>query len=665
MKSFFHLFRPCGHLAVLAALVAALSACGGGGGDEAVAAAPAPAPAPSPTPVPSPAPAPLSAGITFLAGSAATTGNLDGKGREAYFNRPAGISLAADGTLWVADSSNFTVRKVSADGSVSTVAGGPGIRDAQDGIGAAARFQGPVDIAAAPDGSAYLIDQGRLRRVAADSAVTTLLTGHYSSVSVAPDGTVYLATATAIYRWSAAAGAVPVAGREGVSDVIDGPSATAAFLQISDIAVDAQRNIYVAEPRMQTLRKVDAAGNVTTFAGGQGTAGHVDGTGTAARFSGPVVLSLDAAGNVWVGERGFGSFRRVTPAGMVTSPFGSDRPLFDFQSAITLAAGSAGDVWFGAGLGINRLDAAGVLTPLVGQDFVPDPPLRNAGGLGVDAAGNVMIADAIYGPGSFSTAYELTVITPAGQVRKLPQVFSIDQSTAGFGFGPDGSVYFGAVDVTSLGINAFGAVGGTLYRMSPDGAIAAINTWPPGSPDRLAPANLILGRDGAFYFVDAITNNVVRLSAAGRTVLANLGPLQNLFGQSPRVLAADATGRAYVVMPTAVYRADGGVLTLVAGHATEQGVVDGTGGGARFVSARSAAVDRDGNLYVGDREVVRKMTPAGLVTTVAGQRGFVGLRSGALPATLGAVGRIAVGDDGVLYVVSGASALVKIRLPSP
>ena len=105
---------------------------------------------------------------------------------------------------------------------------------------------------------------------------------------------------------------------------------------------------------------------------------------------------------------------------------------------------------------------------------------------------------------------------------------------------------------------------------------------------------------------------------------------------------------------------ENGALVTVAGAAGVSGTADGPGAQARFVLPSGIAVDAAGNLFIADREVVRKVTPEGVVSTVVGQRGHISLRTGSLPGSLGRISAIAIGPDGLLHLVSD-NALVKVR----
>ena len=223
--------------------------------------------------------------VTTVAGSAAARGNLDGAGGSATFNAPGGIAVDADGTLFVADTFNATIRKITPAGVVSTLAGAAGVRGDGDGSGGAARFNQPAAIALDAAGNLYVADNASntIRRIAPDGAVTTL------------------------------------AGLVGVSGAADGSGVHAFFNQPGGVAVDSAGSGYVADTGNSTVRKITAAGAVSTPAGLWGVAGLGDGAGDAAFFNQPRGVAVDGLGNVFVADTGNAAIRKLTPGGLVTT----------------------------------------------------------------------------------------------------------------------------------------------------------------------------------------------------------------------------------------------------------------------------------------------------------------------------------------------------------
>jgi sugar lactone lactonase YvrE len=134
----------------------------------------------------------------------------------------------------------------------------------------------------------------------------------------------------AIRRVTPAGVVSTVAGILGVQGYVNGAAATARFNYPYGVAVDAAGNIYVADANNNAIRKIDTAGNVTTFAGGDpgfsgepGVAGTTDGTGSAALFKYPQGITVDAAGNLYVADTDSPTIRKVTPGRVVTTVFGA------------------------------------------------------------------------------------------------------------------------------------------------------------------------------------------------------------------------------------------------------------------------------------------------------------------------------------------------------
>jgi hypothetical protein len=281
--------------------------------------------------------------VTTLAGLAQTdtdgypvSGSADGTGSAARFNNPYGVAVDSAGNVYVADTDNYTIRKVTPAGVVTTLAGQPGTFGSADGTGSAARFNHPTGIAADGAGNLYVADYGTIRKVAPVGVVTTL------------------------------------AGSAGNFGSMDGTGSAARFWGPSGVAVDSAGNVYVADSADSTIRKVTPAGVVTTLAGG--TFGSADGTGSAVQFNYPSAVAVDSAGNVYVADTDNDTIRKVTPAAVVTT-----------------LAGLAGYGNWGSADGTGSAARFGAITapPGAGSDHVFFGP----GGVAVDDAGNLYVAD--------------------------------------------------------------------------------------------------------------------------------------------------------------------------------------------------------------------------------------------------------------------------------
>lgn len=273
-----------------------------------------------------------------FAGQPGTPGATDGSA--ARFRNPLGVAVDDVGNVYVADSGNYTVRKVTAAGVVSTLAGRAGSPGSADGSGSTAQFRWPVGVAADGAGAVSVTDAElhTIRQVSAAGVVTTLAgnTGNIGSADgsgafarfnnpfgVARDraGVLYVAdTYNRTIRTVTAAGLVAtLAGLAGNIGSDDGTGSAARFYDPLGVAVDGAGTVYVADSTNRTLRRVTAAGVVTTLAGLAGSVGSADGTGGAARFSLPFGVAVDSEGNLYVTDSRNGTIRKVNAAGVVTT----------------------------------------------------------------------------------------------------------------------------------------------------------------------------------------------------------------------------------------------------------------------------------------------------------------------------------------------------------
>lgn len=282
---------------------------------------------------------PVSGTVGTLAGSG-IAGYLDGPGNLAQFYTPHGVALDAAGNVYVSETGNNRVRKVAPDGTVTTLAGN-GTQADVDGTGTAASFKSPVGICIDSNGYLYVPENvGYLIRKVSPAGVVTTLAG--SGTGTWADGTgaaasfygpygtacdasnnVYVADCSNYrIRKITPAGVVTTLAGSGTNGWADGDPATAQFSGISDLAVDAAGNVYVADRGNHRIRKVTPSGTVSTLAG-SGTGTWADGTGTSASFKEPTGVDVDAAGNVYVMDASNHRIRKVTPGGVVTTIAGS------------------------------------------------------------------------------------------------------------------------------------------------------------------------------------------------------------------------------------------------------------------------------------------------------------------------------------------------------
>jgi sugar lactone lactonase YvrE len=291
-------------------------------------------------PVPVPPPRPLVLTISTLAGQVEVGGYADGNGSEAEFRLPNSIAADAAGNLYVADTANNTIRKIDTNGFVSTLAGVPGSHGSKDGTGESARFWAPFGVAVDGAGTVYVADTGNntIRKISTNGIVSTLAgwAGHPGSkdgvgtsarfrnpwgVAVDTMGNVFVADmSNDTVRKITPDGAVfTFAGQAGSIGNIDGFGTDAQFNNPYAVAVDGVGNVYVADSANDVLRKITPSRVASTLAGLPGNAGYTDGSGNNARLWNPQGLAVDSAGNIYVADTGNNTVRKITPMGAVTT----------------------------------------------------------------------------------------------------------------------------------------------------------------------------------------------------------------------------------------------------------------------------------------------------------------------------------------------------------
>jgi sugar lactone lactonase YvrE len=274
--------------------------------------------------------------VTTLAGS--TGGFADGTVQNALFNKPTGICTDTDLNLYIAERGNYKIRKIAAAGQVTTLAGST--KGFTDGPAATAKFQQPMGITRDAQGVLYVADMtaNAIRRIATDGTVSTIAGGTegYSpgsvttamfyqpaGICVASSGAVYLTDfGNHLVRNISGTMVNNVAGYACQSGWADGTGNQARLNGPLGMCIDAQGSFYVADTYGQRIRKVTAAGVVTTIAGSD-MQGKADGTGNQATFFQPGAICVDATGNLYVADTENHLIRKITPAGVVTTIAGT------------------------------------------------------------------------------------------------------------------------------------------------------------------------------------------------------------------------------------------------------------------------------------------------------------------------------------------------------
>ena len=482
--------------------------------------------------------------VSTLAGKAGESGTVDGLGATARFNGLAGLVVDAAGTLYVADTSNHIIRKVSAAGNVTTLAGVAGLSGNADGAVGTARFSGPIAVAVSPAGTVYVADtyNHTIRVIAPDGTTSTLagLAGNSgngdgvgsaarfsfpSGIAYNPAGFLIVAdTFNHTIRKVLLNGTVStLAGAAGLQGSTDATGALAKFAYPYAVALDTNGIIFVADSANHVIRRVDASNGVTTLAGSAGITGSADGTGAAARFYQPSSVACDSAGNVYVADTINNTVRRVTPAGVVTTIAGS--------------AGQAGSV-------DGVISAARFRQPL---------------GVAVDSSGVVYVSDTR----NHTLRRSSTGQSPAITVHPQSTVAAVGGSA-------------------SFTVVATGTPAPTYYTWlrQPAGAtqfsvVTADSTFSGVNTDKLTISNATSAMSGDRYQV--VVSNLIGSNATSISAGLTIGTAPSFTSEASTTFRATVAGGftvAATASPTAIFTASG--LPSWANLDAVSGVLSGT-----------------------------------------------------------------------------------------
>lgn len=299
---------------------------------------------------------------------------------QARFNQPLGIARDGSGNLYVADSANHTIRKISTAGVVTTLAGMAGTSGSSDGTGAAARFSALKGIAVDSEGNVYAVDNSSVRKISPLGIVTTL------------------------------------AGAAGELGDADGTGSAARFRRPWGIAVDAAGNVYVADTENLLVRRITPAGMVSTHAGTRGMRGRADGSVASATFLGPMGIAIDTGGNLyltdWFGPpapnipEGSTFIRRISSDGSVSTVAGTmngEAGPGAFMDTFAITTDGIGNVFVAAMRSVRRVGAAGSITTIAtGADF------QSLNGIAIDGTGTLYVTDA--------SSHTVSRVTQGGEI---------------------------------------------------------------------------------------------------------------------------------------------------------------------------------------------------------------------------------------------------------
>jgi sugar lactone lactonase YvrE len=589
--------------------------------------------------------------ITVVAG-ALTPGSSDGPADSARFSSPLGLAHDASGNIYVADTGNFTIRRIAPDGTVSTLAGTAGASGTDDGTGANARFSRVTAIAMGPDGDLYVADTGnsRVRRVTMAGVVTTyagsipalddgpVSMAHFlgpNAIAVAANSDVLVADGAYIRRivrsGNAAVSVETLAGNT-MNDAAS-PDGIGRAAVISPVAMVVRDNTLTFTNAYGLLRQLDLTNAaVTTLAGSRALgAGFADGSGSAARImalGGGIALAPDG-GFMLSDDR---SLRHVSATGLLR----------------TLASGFA-----------QGMSPTGVGT--LAQ--MPFASVASSGGLqavAADPAGHVVVFEKqtrvvrrISPAGVVTLVAGLIAPTPAGALDGVGSAAQFNSTFAAIASDSTGVLYVG----DSFGVRRIGLDSATTLLAGSRSEAGALD-GPAGSA-RFTGIRGVTVQPGGDVFV-ADSNAVRRVDAAG-----NVSTYAGVMGQSASLDGPIASARFTTPGPMA-FAPDGSLFVVDSTGA--DGIVrkissDGTRVTTLPIAPNSSvtalAVDAAGTLYYAGYSGLMMLPVGGTPTILIPLGAYVAF--GANP-TVGLVDSIAVTAPKQLCVLS-TGQLLRVTLP--
>ncbi len=554
--------------------------------------------------------------VTILAGSG-SPGSSNGLGMNASFRTPQGIAVDANGNVYVADTFNNLIRKIDQSGNVSTLAGS-GYSGANNGYGTAASFNSPTAIASDAAGNVYVTDYGnnQIRKIDNTGLVSTLAgSGAYGSSN--------------------------------------GNGYSVSFYLPKGIAVDASGYIYVADTYNNLIRKIDNSGNVTTFAG-TGYSGSQNGNIANATFNSPIGLTIDQVGNIYVSEFYNNQIRKIDQSGNVTTFAGNGSTgsingignASNFSNPAGIAMDAQGNLYIADNSNnlIRKISTFGYsqITPVLPSGLTFEATTGIIKGTPLHANNNTTYTVSAYNKSGSSTATFSISISPG-----TPSISSFNPTNAGTGTSITilGTGFTGTTAVNFGGISAqsFTVLSDTvIIAKVGSGATGAVSLTTRGSAPSLNGFNYIVAPNISYpstqsYIAGTAITTIAPTNKGGAipsnpyaqvSTFAGNGTPGSVNGKGTAAsfgcnsVAADLFGNIYVAdaRNSVIKKIDpSGNVTTFAGSGV-LGSTNGNGTLATFNNPQGIATDVNGNVYVADtfNNIIRKIDPSGNVTTLAG-----------------------------------------------
>ena len=577
--------------------------------------------------------------ITTLAGTGDWGFSGDGgPAAEAQLNHPFAIAADSHGNVYVAEREGHRLRKIDPTGVITTFAGNGNWGDAGDGGPASeAPLPRPLGVALDSEGNVYVASRRKIRRIDEAGIITTFAgTGEGGAIG---DG---------------------------------GPAIAARLSDPHGIAFDGAGNLYVADWETNLIRRIDTGGLITTFAG-TGDVGYSGdgGAATEARLHRPLGVAADSAGNVYVGEDGGGRVRKIDASGLITtfagtgdSGFrGDGGPATDARvNPFGVAAGTDDTVYLAEPWNdrVRKIDGSGTIMTFAGggdtervDGLATETLLDVPRGIAVQASGDVVFGEwgRLWKLNAAGEVARLNLTATEGDAN-LEGVEDIAVDTAG-------NLY--VAERSGHRISRIDAAG-TITRFAGTGDRGTGGDGGPASEAALdSPVAVAVDSLGNVYVADRDAHRVRKIDPAGtistfagtgeRGTTGDGGPATAARLESPRGVAVDSLGNVYIAAwgGHRIRRVDGsGMISIFADPGIQ-------------IMHGSIATDMDGNVYAGGDRQIRRIDADGAVSAIAGtgEDGYGGDGGPARSARFSVSG-LAVNQSGDIWFADRISRRIRV-----